>query len=503
MPVPTGPEGDVVESTPTPTPGTEALLSHDNIPDTNQSTKCFSCGENLVGLFCHACGQKNDNFRRSIFALVTETFASIFSLENRMWRTWSMLFFKPGRVARDFADGKRTVWTSPVRMYLALSIILFGYIGLTETRIFSIRTDIVPIADTTQNLSELEDSSIEFELDFGFFRRQSVIDKLNDGSDFERISKYILGNPQRIFVFNGDLSQLNLTPTVEQLSANGSWPNEETDQKTNQTQEESYEIALKNYREKIEIAVQSYNQILSTKVDEQSLATKLLNARNQSKSFELLPFLEGSENQSLRELASNSVIPLDNDLARLGLSREILDTLPTEIQNDFGLELGTGQINGVTLSETDVQNLAKEILRNPALLNDGLSKYLPRIMFLMMPFAALIGLIFIRGKQTALLYDHLVHATYIHAMTFACLFLLILTAQWLRLGGTIYIFLAALALYLPLSAKVMFQRSWVKTLFASYSIAFIYGFVMFFIVILLAAGSIAEAVKDGQLISIT
>ena len=97
----------------------ETILSQDNVPDENQQLTCFSCGETLTGLYCHACGQKNDDFRRSIFSLAAETFASFFSLDNRMWRSWAKLLLKPGQVARDFADGKRTSWTSPVRMYLA------------------------------------------------------------------------------------------------------------------------------------------------------------------------------------------------------------------------------------------------------------------------------------------------------------------------------------------------------------------------------------------------
>ena len=121
-------------------------------------------------------------------------------------------------------------------------------------------------------------------------------------------------------------------------------------------------------------------------------------------------------------------------------------------------------------------------------------------MFLMMPFAALIGLLFIRGKKTALLYDHLVHATYIHAVTFTFLFILILLAQWTPIIGSAQIFLIGVAIYLPLSAKGMFGRGWVKTIFASYGIAALYAFVMFMVVTILTAFSIAQAFEAGQVI---
>jgi len=118
---------------------------------------------------------------------------------------------------------------------------------------------------------------------------------------------------------------------------------------------------------------------------------------------------------------------------------------------------------------------------------------MPRIMFLMMPFAAILGLVFIRGKKTALLYDHLVHATYIHAVTFAFLLLLILLSQFTPLSGIYKVFLIGVAVYLPLSAKNMFKRSWLKTIFASYTIAFLYSMTMFFIIVMLTAISIVDA----------
>jgi hypothetical protein len=73
----------------------EELLARDHIPDENQKSDCFSCGEKMTGLYCHACGQKNDDYRRSIWSLFSETFASVFSLENRICRTWLLPLENP------------------------------------------------------------------------------------------------------------------------------------------------------------------------------------------------------------------------------------------------------------------------------------------------------------------------------------------------------------------------------------------------------------------------
>jgi len=480
------------------------LAGEDNIPNENQNLSCFSCGESLTGLFCHACGQKNDDYRRSIWALIKETFASVFSLENRMWRTWVKLITKPGMVAREFADGKRTSWTSPVRMYLALSIILFGYLGLTETRIFSIQTNIVPKAGFTGPVETLADASVDLNPDFGFFRRQTEIDRLNKGTDFQRVSKLLLGTSRYVFVYDKDLSTLGASPSDERLVSSNSWPDYSDTEERSSNKNDKVDIqtkrdaALNIYKDRIAEAVKSYNQILATSVNEYTLFDRLIND-DFNESFDLLSELRLSKNENVKRTAEQMLQALESELDLLGLTRYDLHRLPTEIHTDFGMDLGESQINGVKLTQTNVREMAEEVLRKPALLNDGLSKYLPRIMFLMMPFAAFIGLIFIRGKKTALLYDHLVHATYIHAVAFAFLLVLIILSQWTPIFGLMQIFLLGVAIYLPLSAKTMFKRGWVKTIFASYGIALLYGFAMLLVVTLLTAGSIVRALEASQI----
>lgn len=475
----------------------ENLLSRDDIPDENQQADCFSCGETLTGLFCHSCGQKNDDYRRSIWSLFTETFTSIFSLENRMWRSWLMLLLKPGLVPREFSDGKRTKWTSPVRIYLALSIMLFGYMSLTETRIFSIRTDIVPKNGIEADVSKLDDSAVRLVPDFGFFRRQAEIDRLNSNTDFDRVTRLIRGIEHQAFNFDGDLSVFGSPPTKALLVSSGSWPSD-----TDTISEiELLSEATENYKDKVEDVIDRYNLLLIASKNPTTIASRIVDAEEDNRPFDLLSQLLLSENEDVNQISREALRAIEVDLEKLGLSLSSVHDLPIVLENTYSFDLGTTQVNGMELSEVDFQKLSVEILKNPALLNEGISTYLPRIMFLMMPFAAIIGIVFIRGKKTALLYDHLVHATYIHAVVFAFLLLLILIAQWTPLSGMILPFFVGIAIYLPISAKRMFKRGWFKTFFASYSIAFLYGITMFIVVTALTANSIVEAASSSLVIT--
>ena len=463
------------------------ILKRDDIPDDNQQTSCFSCGALLTGLYCHDCGQKNDNYRRSIWSLFIETFTSIFSLENRMWRTWLKLIMKPGYVSREFSDGKRTSWTSPVRVYLALSILLFGYLSLTQTHIFSVRTDIIAKSDKNLDVKSLPDSAIRLVPEFGFFKRQAELDRENAKTDFDRISRLMKGTERQAFDFEGNLSIFGDAPSNELLRSSGSWPKNSENLSTEALRVE----ALERYRVKVDDLIDNYNDILSATKTPNTIIDKLVKADEIGTEFDLRNELSFGE--ALNTDLENAFLILEKEFNNFGIGRDKIHKLPVKMKTDLGFSLGEGNIFGLSVSETDTQKVMMAVLRNPVLLNEGISTYLPRIMFLMMPFAAILGLVFIRGKKTALLYDHLVHATYIHAVTFAFLLLLILLSQFTPLSGIYKVFLIGVAVYLPLSAKNMFKRSWLKTIFASYTIAFLYSMTMFFIIVMLTAISIVDA----------
>lgn len=127
-------------------PDTEAALlaatvnapGNTAIPKKNQTEYCLSCGEATPQLYCGNCGLKNDDLRRSLLKLISETLGGIFSFDGRMWRTWAALIFKPGKVARAYADGKRTTYSAPIRVYLVVSFLLLLYLGVTQTNLFSV-----------------------------------------------------------------------------------------------------------------------------------------------------------------------------------------------------------------------------------------------------------------------------------------------------------------------------------------------------------------------------
>lgn len=88
---------------------------------------CANCGAVLQGPYCHVCGQNSDTHQRSILHLVWEGLESLFELDGRMLRTLPALFFRPGRLARDYMEGRIARHVPPLRTFLvALLLFIFA-----------------------------------------------------------------------------------------------------------------------------------------------------------------------------------------------------------------------------------------------------------------------------------------------------------------------------------------------------------------------------------------
>jgi len=89
-------------------------------------TPCTNCGTTLTGEFCHACGQKRfvESDRR-FGHLLHQFAASATDLDGRFWRTIRALAFQPGLLSREYFDGRRARWISPVSLFLAVSVVYF------------------------------------------------------------------------------------------------------------------------------------------------------------------------------------------------------------------------------------------------------------------------------------------------------------------------------------------------------------------------------------------
>ena len=89
------------------------------------SANCLNCGTGLQGPFCHYCGQPDKNLMRFFPALIREMLEDFMDFDSRFMRTIKPLVFKPGRLTRDYLDGRRFRYVPPMRLYIFSSLALF------------------------------------------------------------------------------------------------------------------------------------------------------------------------------------------------------------------------------------------------------------------------------------------------------------------------------------------------------------------------------------------
>ncbi len=86
---------------------------------------CLNCRMLLVGSFCHACGQGAGPTHRSLLHLAGETIEAFTHGDGRVLRTVRLLALDPGRLTRDWLDGRRVRNVPPVRLFFAALFALF------------------------------------------------------------------------------------------------------------------------------------------------------------------------------------------------------------------------------------------------------------------------------------------------------------------------------------------------------------------------------------------
>ncbi|MBO9518428.1 MAG: DUF3667 domain-containing protein [Porphyrobacter sp.] len=96
---------------------------------------CLNCGTPLIGAHCHACGQRG-HVHRTLGAFFHDLLHGVLHFEGRTWRTLPLLVWKPGKLTREYIDGRRASYVSPVAVFLFvvfLSYALFSALGGAES----------------------------------------------------------------------------------------------------------------------------------------------------------------------------------------------------------------------------------------------------------------------------------------------------------------------------------------------------------------------------------
>lgn len=91
---------------------------------------CANCETEMVGAFCHACGQKA-HLHDKLKHLVEEFAEGIAHFDGRLWRTLPLLAFNPGKLSREWMAGRRVRYVAPLHLFLFAVFLLFLFPNFT------------------------------------------------------------------------------------------------------------------------------------------------------------------------------------------------------------------------------------------------------------------------------------------------------------------------------------------------------------------------------------
>ena len=130
--------------------------------DHAHESTCLNCGTTLVGTHCHACGQRGD-VHKTLGAFFHDLLHGVLHFEGKLWRTLPLLAFRPGRLTREYIDGRRASYISPIAAFLFVIFLffaLFHALGADEKWAEGIGTSTTVETDQALHASGVELASL-------------------------------------------------------------------------------------------------------------------------------------------------------------------------------------------------------------------------------------------------------------------------------------------------------------------------------------------------------
>ncbi|MCR9183367.1 MAG: DUF3667 domain-containing protein [Flavobacteriaceae bacterium] len=179
--------------------------------------KCLNCEQalNKTDRFCPNCSQLNSTKKLHFKDLFNEFFGSLFAYDSRIMLTLRVLLFKPGKISKDYIQGKRMRYANPFRFYLSVSIVFFLLSGLFNkiseyTNEYSADENKSVYSSGTSNVKTLNDPETAKIINEVFNKSQNIADSVElDLSNKYVPSEDVLKKYPVVYLTEKELDTLN------------------------------------------------------------------------------------------------------------------------------------------------------------------------------------------------------------------------------------------------------------------------------------------------------
>ena len=100
---------------------------HEAAPNSGASPpqRCRNCGHEIRHSYCPKCGQHSKDHNQGLWQFIAEFFEEFVRLDSKFLRTLVPLIIRPGFLTREWVEGKRVRYITPLKLYISLSAIFF------------------------------------------------------------------------------------------------------------------------------------------------------------------------------------------------------------------------------------------------------------------------------------------------------------------------------------------------------------------------------------------
>jgi hypothetical protein len=92
---------------------------------TEMAIACRNCGSLDVQQWCPVCGQENVPSALPVREILLGFLDEFLKFDTRIWTTLKALATRPGFLTNEYLEGRRVRYVAPIKLYLALSFVLF------------------------------------------------------------------------------------------------------------------------------------------------------------------------------------------------------------------------------------------------------------------------------------------------------------------------------------------------------------------------------------------
>ncbi len=349
--------------------------------------ECPNCSTFLHEEFhyCPKCGQENHHIKIPIWHVLYEFIESIFHFDTKLWNTIVASITAPGKVVKDFLNGKRARYVPPPRLYIFVSVIYFALLNFNFSHIDeeqaavlssipSINKDKAQINSDLKEVNSWREPSIRFK------------DLVKDTSLFE---KYKLTFVEDLFIHIPiNKPYTNVVDSLQKLS-------ESSLTKMVKNEEDESNSQVKNtYIEEVKNLKILFKNLQDTLPSESSITLQNFN-------IIAIRFKNTEELKTFYNLM---------DIKDINAIQKFMHE---KIQRDFTPDSWTKRYSREQIYMADIKNKLTPNYTEKLL--HAIVKGISLSMFLLMPFSALLLRLFFRRYYYA---EHLVFSIHIHTIFF-------------------------------------------------------------------------------------